>query len=490
MAEEVIEQNYDWLIIFLVYNNDCYDLKKQDTKDYYTMEEQTSYILSQIRYTRFNKKVKTIFVEAEIKNTNPDGSTRTNPVATVSMLYKKRGTWLSSVDGIWREGESIGLMTSTESLTLILNRLKNRYNAKKHMIVTAGHGAVLGINAYLADLKQKTSRDDSIEAILKKETTSPLKDKNQKTFNLDPSFDIKKFLFLTNKEINDSIKNVFGEKKIDLLVMYNCIMQNIFTQFELRETVDWLVAPLSGISIPGFNYESILNEININPDISGELISELFVNSIRAGNGYTTSLREDIEHTWKFSATKLDQDILNKLQADFESVFEKIETLAVKEKAIISTINEVIKHLFSYSVYCLRPIQIFDLGSFAASVSDKIINIERYQALKTAIDKLQDTLQSNMVNNILFIGKNFYNSEHEIPHYDTKPVNHDKIMNVGILFPINRPNPKDKVFTDVYDEKNYLPDVQDINNRPPTFLMSTSYAKVVNRIHKLIPMGL
>src|SRR5688500_15082355 len=152
---ETVEQNYDWLIIFLVYNNNYYDLENQDTTEYYTMEEQTKYILNQIRHSNHSKRVKTIFVEAEIKNSKPggEGEERTTPqkkpVATLSMLYKKEVTWLSAVDTVWREEESITVLTNGKSLQDILIKLKKRYNAGKHMIVTAGHGSIVGVNYYI-----------------------------------------------------------------------------------------------------------------------------------------------------------------------------------------------------------------------------------------------------------------------------------------------------------------------------------------------------
>jgi len=475
---ETVEHNYDWLIIFLVYNNNYYDLKNQDTTEYYTMEEQTKYILNQVRHTRHNESIKTIFVEAEIKNY------RRKNFATLSMLYKKKGSWLSAVNRVWRDENPIDILTTGESLLDILKKLREDFPANKHMIITAGHGSIVGINYYIPELKQKASREKNknLEPVIKKKFPIANKIKYQTKLKAKIKVENESLLFLANEEIGMVLKKVFPDKKVDVMVAYNCLMQNIFTQFSLRKTVDWLVAPLSGISIPGFNYRHVLNEISKDPSINGETASKLFINSIREGNRYS-SFKNDIESTWKLSAVKLDNDKLNKLQKDFDAVFKIINTLSVKDASIISVINEVLKYLFSYSIYCLKSIQIFDLGSFLASLSDKIKNADDYPGLANAIAELQKTLHESALSRVIFTGVDFYKSESDIIHYDSRESNFNKIADVGLLFPINKTG--SDLLNLIYNKKK----PKDKYSKPD-FLKSKSYAMVVNKIHSLVPMNL
>jgi hypothetical protein len=240
MAKSV-KQEFEWLIIFLVYNNNYYDprdvLRDKD-KDYRTMQAQSKYILRQIRNSGYSKKVKTIFVEAQIKNTiERDGQTKI--YATLSMLKKTKSTWLSAEDKVWRREGDIDILTDPKSLKDILQRLRNNYQANKHMIITAGHGSVVGINYYVPGL-EIPEINKSLESIEVRPNTRMVEENKKELFNLTQD-QAEKLLYLSNKEINKVLLEVFPDKKLDVLVMYNCIMQNIFTQFELRNKVDWLI---------------------------------------------------------------------------------------------------------------------------------------------------------------------------------------------------------------------------------------------------------
>ena len=65
---------------------------------------------------------------------------------------------------------------------------------------------------------------------------------------------------LTNKNFPPGYQvGIRRRKKLDLLVMYNCLMQNVFTQYRLSGTVDYLVAPVSGIGHLGITIVKFLN---------------------------------------------------------------------------------------------------------------------------------------------------------------------------------------------------------------------------------------
>jgi Clostripain family len=476
-------QEFEWLIIFLIYNNSYYDLKNQDTKDYYTMEEQTKYILNQIRYSTYSEKVKTIFVEAEIKNK------KDNPVATISFLHKKEGTWLSAVDGIWRDGESLDILTNKISLETILKKLKDKYPAKKHMVITAGHGSIVGINYYIPELIPESSRESNkeVEAIFKKNSgfISGIKFQKELLTNIELE-DGKRLLFLANQEISEAFKKVFSDKKIDVMVMYNCLMQNIFTQFDFRETVDWLVAPLSGISIPGFNYGNILNKISNDPFINSEKVSELFTSSIREGNRYS-SYQKDIEGTWKIAAVRMNKEILESIQYQFDILFTEINKisdasiLAQTSDDVINCINETVRHLFNYGAHCLPGMDIPDIGILLEYLKIKITDeYGNLSSLLEHIENLQLVLNQQTEKHI-FEGQDFY--DNDIPHREDNPLLKKAVVNMGILFPFRKFD--SELLNFIYKTTENSNSIVANNYTVPSFLKSWNYAAVINKILKL-----
>ncbi|MBS1511138.1 MAG: hypothetical protein JST86_09870 [Bacteroidetes bacterium] len=482
---EPAQQNFEWLIIFLVYNNNYYDKDNQDTKDINTMKNQTKYILNQIRYADYSDKVMTLFVEAQISEYK--GKTH----STLSILWKKPGTWLSAYDKTWRHDDTVDILTSKFSFKKILEKITQTYSAKKHLIITAGHGSVVGVNYFIPELEQQVNKP--VAALGNLSTRDIPKDNDSHTLISRFDGDVKlengeDLLFLSNEEINETLKEVFKDKKLDVLAMYNCIMQNTFTQYALRESVDWLVAPLSGICIPGYNYTQIFNELAKNPSMDSAGVAELFTSTVRHGNSYR-KLIDDIEGTWKFTATKLEQTAQEVLQQKFDAVFTIIDQLSDRSSEIISIINEVIKYLFSYSRYCLNSIQIFDLGSFMGSLQEKVSEKTRFKALRDAISEIQVCLNENAGKTVVFTGNSFYKSGSGLTHYDTFGDNQTHIANVGILFPIKQP--VSNILNPMFNEDNYNNN-QHSNSEytTPAFLTSKAYASVLNKIHALIPMDM
>jgi hypothetical protein len=136
----------------------------------------------------------------------------------------------------------------------------------------------------------------------------------------------------------------------------------------------------------------------------------------------------------------------------------------------------------------LQPTQIFDIGSFLASLSDKIINDKGFKALSDAIVELQEVLNETPLTKIIFKGHSFYNNQQSIPHYETTGSNYTQIANIAVLFPINKIN--SDLLNCIFDENNYGRSAAENSQDIPTFLTSSSYAKVINKIHNLPPMGM
>jgi hypothetical protein len=483
MAEP--KQDLEWLIIFLAYNNNYYDLEKKDTIDYYTMEEQTKYIRNQIRNVNYNSKVKAVLVEAQIKNTKKQNSEESVITSTLSILYKKRDRWLSAVDKIWRTEDEIDTLTNIDRLEKLLYRLKNKYNAKKHIVITIGHGSILGINYYIPQLKPKADRINNPE----NEKMVKVKGKPRKvvTKSLAADFEIennKKLLFLSNQEIFEVLHRIFQPNKIDVLVMYNCLMQNTFTQYELRNGVDWLVAPLSGISLPGFNYKAVIDKISENPEaISSEDVATLFTQTINKGNKYN-KYKGDIEGTWSVTAEKLNKEHQELVCEKFNSFFRRINDLSQTDNRIIYCLYETGRFLFNYSNYCLPSIRVVDLGVFLLYLKDKIIReYNIFEDLISEINDLQKAINSPDRKVVVFKGSGFYNKEGDINYKEHEKLYEDAVANTALFFPLLQF--ESDLLNFIYDDLSY----EDRNGKNkykiPQFLKDFSYGSVLDKLRKL-----
>jgi len=136
---------------------------------------------------------------------------------------------------------------SSETLGKIFYCIKNYYeidnNENKVMLFTWDHGYAFGIfdpNEY-----------DKKEAV-------PIKSA--------PTTDM-----LMVKELAKAIETSFT--KIPMLVMMNCWMQSIETNCQLKDCVDYLIAPETSIDWLGYDYISILNQLISNPKISKEQLA-------------------------------------------------------------------------------------------------------------------------------------------------------------------------------------------------------------------------
>ena len=485
-------QDLEWLIIFLAYNNNYYDQDKKDTIDYYTMEEQIKYIRNQIRNVNYNPKVKAVLVEAQIKNIKKKRSEESIITATISILHKAEGDWLPAVDHIWREGDEIDTLTNINRLEKILVRLKYKYKANRHIVITVGHGSIVGINYYIPGLKPKADRINNPVIETKVKATH----KNDKIVekiigpitNLIPSeFEIendKKLLFLSNQEIFEVLNRVFQPNKIDVLVMYNCLMQNIFTQFELRNGVEWLVAPLSGISIPGFNYKAVVNKISENPEtISSAEVAALFIQTINKGNNYR-KYKEDIEGTWKITAEKLNKEHLESVYEKLNNFFQLVYDLSQTDNRIIYCLYETGRFLFNYSNYCLPSIRVIDLGVFLAYLKDKIIReYNSFDVLIPQIDELQKITNPTQRKIVYFKGANFYNKDGDINYKEHNELFESTIANTALFFPLLQF--ESNLLDFIYNEDLYKDRDGKNKYKIPQFLKDFSYGSILKKIRNL-----
>jgi hypothetical protein len=307
------------------------------------------------------------------------------------------------------------------------------------------------------------------------------------TKSLTADFEIennKRLLFLSNQEIFEVLHRVFQPNKIDVLVMYNCLMQNTFTQYELRNAVDWLVAPLSGISLPGFNYKAVINKISERPDtISSEEVASFFVKTITKGNNYN-KYKEDIQGTWKITAEKLNNGHQELICEKFNSFFRRVNDLSEADNRIIYCLYETGRFLFNYSNYCLPSIRVVDLGVFLLYLKDKIIReYNLFEDLILEIDDLQKAINLPERKVVVFKGTGFYNKDGDINYKEHEKLYENAVANTALFFPLLQF--ESDLLNFIYDELSY----EDRNGKNkykiPQFLKDFSYGAVLDKLRKL-----
>jgi hypothetical protein len=75
---------------------------------------------------------------------------------------------------------------------------------------------------------------------------------------------------LKNSELNGTLKTWLKERKVGVLLMFNCWMMNMHSMFAFQDSVQCFVAPQGNIDLPGYNINAILREIN---DANNERLS-------------------------------------------------------------------------------------------------------------------------------------------------------------------------------------------------------------------------
>lgn len=110
---------------------------------------------------------------------------------------------------------------------------------------------------------------------------------------------------LSNRELAEAIKEGFRNQKVDVLIMMNCWMMNIDTMYWLKNSVNILIAPQTGIEYPAYNYKAILEfiykELNVGKKVSSHELSAIVINSLKEVSGKRASLKENIEKWAVFS---------------------------------------------------------------------------------------------------------------------------------------------------------------------------------------------
>lgn len=437
---------YAWLITFLIYNDINYDREHNNVTGYIPMEWQKNSIYASVGQMAIHEKIKVVFVEVNIDKTDISVLMRTSTPLT-------SGLTVSKAPNIPLEPS---IMTSKESLSKILAMVLAENQATRNIIVTIGHGSIFGINlqkdpstnkdnqqlkyifpdaihkkpALTEEQIERFKRDSIYAATLGSKLLARYNLQSNtaiKFLNTDAADSSDKYMeqyfpklnlfILTVGDINAALKTNFLGKRVDVLLLDNCVMQNLFCQYELRQTVDYFVAAQSGISFPGFNYASMIKKIGeeieyITPgSIAKHLVDK---DTIRTHPDYQEHSAH-IEHCWCVSAIRLDDKLYETIHTQFADLTDQLMlVMRDSDKKIYREIPNILAGLidetFNYSIYCLVDIPLIDfavfLDLFIKRLEENTILEGHKDAILTVARELLATLSTVPVDS--FIGKKFY----------------------------------------------------------------------------------
>lgn len=197
-----------------------------------------------------------------------------------------------------------------------LNAIRHEFNAAKTALFTWDHGNIFGINRVtvlpgpplaekinkaLDEFDISTGTNFYINPTLYRKfepNEGPgLKEifrniKNASTWVKDFMGELANKEGLTDNEpVADMLTNTMlaqalemggfnSDRKLDLICMMNCCMQNLHTQYTLHENVKNMVAPQTWIYFPGYDYRTIFTNLNT-ASMDGEGLAQMIVSTAR-----------------------------------------------------------------------------------------------------------------------------------------------------------------------------------------------------------------
>jgi hypothetical protein len=185
----------------------------------------------------------------------------------------------------------------------IFQFIDENYPAGKTLLITWDHGSVFGIfKKVLRDKMEDISFSKMYEVMGPEQTIKnnftgdeeKLCMVRNKKFEYHPDFKSKDQKLpadsgetivdiLTNDELAHAITYGFKNKFVDVLIMFNCDMQNMQACYAFSSAVKYLVAPQDAIASPGYDYKSIINLIGTNGvlEVDGAMVATCAVKTIK-----------------------------------------------------------------------------------------------------------------------------------------------------------------------------------------------------------------
>lgn len=313
------------------------------------------------------------------------------------------------------------------------NKIKiitSQYEANKYCIITCDHGSIFGINKtddnVFASPNQYVKRNYDIYTdcvqlkcdFKNKNIKRVSQDRVEKSVSLteeeialivnannDPPA---LFEILTNDELADAILIGLDNRKADLVVMHNCNMQTIMTQFAIKRASRYLVAPLTTFAYPGYNFDFALNKV-FEKDLTIVEFMAILCDSF-VGNNSKYKENSKAINSWVVSSIDLEYIDTNFIQSINPFSDKLLHSLEIKfDTTVCGYLNDIVISLFPFDSD--NSFVIFDLCSICSRLKHKLEELDtelnKTSELIASIDNLLKCLPDPLTAPI-YIGTNIF----------------------------------------------------------------------------------
>lgn len=192
------------------------------------------------------------------ENVLQDGKKLGEAFRTIDVHFPAKKTILITLD----HGNGFGIFQkqTSEPIEILKNNLEfsKRFKVMDQRIIKAGKMYNHFCIVQNQPLYNKLHALDQHTIAHIKQTfikSSVNEDAIRQAWNADKIVDI-----LTNDELKSAIEQGFG--KVEVLIMFNCLMQNMLTCYSMKDVVDYIVAAEGVIIDPGYNYVCIAEALD------------------------------------------------------------------------------------------------------------------------------------------------------------------------------------------------------------------------------------
>jgi len=232
---------------------------------------------------------------------------------------------------------------------------------------------------------------------------------------------------LTNEELASAISKGFDNGMVDILVMMNCCMLNINTEYAIYKfkAAQYLIAPQSEINFPAYNYLEIFKELRLNPDLSPFSLSKYIIQTIPISRSKRD--QEFVKNSFCWAILCLDIK-------QMEEIINILKLLIIELRSLLNNDREKICYIQKARYKC------YTFDSYSTGLSNYMIDLGTFLFLiRHATAQLYNLYCMFMThfNNLVidsFVGHKIY--EPRFTNYVIK--DNPQPSGISIFFPIDK----------------------------------------------------